>query len=167
MSNYPKEYAEKLAAEYGHILDDQGNVTSPGKFEGETWRTIDAYDTLQNGCEAESFGDANEGLHGFWFAAEIETGEIVYCSISEQGFVGEYSRKDYEAKKELSEREAERDEAIEELEQEIGEAQEEEKGRCDSCEVAMINGVRCHEHGCPRESKLKGMLRRLESLQDY
>ena len=22
-------------------------------------------------------------------------------------------------------------------------------GRCDSCEVANINGVRCHEIGCP------------------
>ena len=20
---------------------------------------------------------------------------------------------------------------------------------CDSCEIAYINGVRCHEHGCP------------------
>lgn len=22
-------------------------------------------------------------------------------------------------------------------------------GGCDSCQVLMINGVRCHEHGCP------------------
>ncbi len=22
-------------------------------------------------------------------------------------------------------------------------------GRCDSCEIARINGVRCHETGCP------------------
>jgi hypothetical protein len=21
--------------------------------------------------------------------------------------------------------------------------------RCDQCEVVMINGARCHEHGCP------------------
>lgn len=24
--------------------------------------------------------------------------------------------------------------------------------RCDSCEVVMINGVRCHEHGCPNKA---------------
>jgi len=23
------------------------------------------------------------------------------------------------------------------------------RGRCPACEVSMINGVRCHEHGCP------------------
>lgn len=23
--------------------------------------------------------------------------------------------------------------------------------RCNSCEVMMINGVRCHEHGCPNK----------------
>lgn len=31
-------------------------------------------------------------------------------------------------------------------------------GRCDSCEVLMINGVRCHETGCPvawREVKVE------------
>ena len=22
-------------------------------------------------------------------------------------------------------------------------------GQCQSCEVLMINGLRCHEHGCP------------------
>lgn len=166
MSNYPKEYAETLAAEYGHTLDADGNVTSPGKFEGETWRTIDAYDTLQNGCESESFGDAQTSL-GFWFAAEIETGETVYCNITESGFVGEYSRKQYEAAKVAEQEENERDEAIEELENEISEAEAEEKGSCDSCQVMMINGVRCHETGCPRESRLKEMRQRLERLQDY
>lgn len=25
----------------------------------------------------------------------------------------------------------------------------ERRERCDSCEVLYINGVRCHEHGCP------------------
>lgn len=25
--------------------------------------------------------------------------------------------------------------------------------RCDSCEVAMINGIRCHETGCPNAWK--------------
>lgn len=24
--------------------------------------------------------------------------------------------------------------------------------RCDQCEAAMINGVFCHEHGCPNRS---------------
>jgi hypothetical protein len=165
MSDYPKEYAEKLAAEYGHTLDAEGNVTSPGKFEGETWRTIDAYDTLQNGMENESFGDAQEG--GFWFSADIETGETIYCNISEQGFVGEYSRKAYEDAQVAEQEENERAEAIEELEREIAEAQEQEKGTCDSCEVLMINGVRCHETGCPRESRLKEMQNRLERLQDF
>lgn len=27
--------------------------------------------------------------------------------------------------------------------------------RCDSCEVVMINGVRCHEHGCPNRNYAK------------
>ena len=30
-----------------------------------------------------------------------------------------------------------------------------ETGPCDACEIVMINGVRCHEHGCPRYAKLK------------
>lgn len=166
MSNYPREYAENLAAEYGHTLDADGNVTSPGKFEGETWRTIDAYDTLQNGCESESFGDSNEG-NGFYFAAEIETGETVYCEISPQGFVSELTERSFRALEIQEQEENERNEAIEELEQEIEEAQAEEKGSCDSCEVMMINGVRCHETGCPRESRLKEMRQRLERLQDY
>lgn len=58
-------------------------------------------------------------------------------------------------------------EEIESLEQEIREAEAEEKGRCDSCEAAMINGVRCHEHGCPRYARLQEMKKRLERLQDY
>lgn len=28
-------------------------------------------------------------------------------------------------------------------------------GRCDSCEVVYINGVRCHEQGCPEAWKEK------------
>jgi hypothetical protein len=27
------------------------------------------------------------------------------------------------------------------------------KQRCNSCEVMYINGIRCHEHGCPEAYK--------------
>jgi hypothetical protein len=32
--------------------------------------------------------------------------------------------------------------------------EKEERGRCDSCDLVYINGVRCHEIGCPRQARL-------------
>jgi hypothetical protein len=42
---------------------------------------------------------------------------------------------------------------------------EEETGSCDSCAVAMINGVRCHETGCPRYARLKSLESRVSSIE--
>jgi hypothetical protein len=49
----------------------------------------------------------------------------------------------------------------------LQEAELEERGRCDSCEVANINGVRCHEYGCPRYAHLKSLREQLERSEDY
>ncbi len=163
---YPKEYAEKLAEQYGQTLDSEGRVASPGKFEGETWRTIDAYDTLQNGCEGESFGDATEGI-GFFFAATIETGETVYCEIDSYGFVSEISERSFRTAEIQDDEITARAQEIESIRDEIREAQSEEKGFCDSCNVANINGVRCHEAECPRYQKLKDLRAQLARLEDY
>lgn len=36
------------------------------------------------------------------------------------------------------------------MDEKLQAAEAAETGACDSCEVVMIQGVRCHEHGCPR-----------------
>jgi hypothetical protein len=166
MENYPREYAEKLAESYGQTLDAEGNVTSLGKFEGETWRTIDAYDSLKEGCEDDSFGDV-AGANGFWFCAAIRGGETVFCNISENGFVSERTSYQFEAASQDNQEANDRENLIEELEDEIKQAQAEEDGPCDSCLVANINGVRSHEHGCPRYARLCSLHKRLESIEDY
>ncbi|MHB8415616.1 MAG: hypothetical protein ACYDB1_09580 [Acidiferrobacteraceae bacterium] len=61
----------------------------------------------------------------------------------------------------------EQNEAIGEAYQALKALEAEETGRCDSCEVCMINGFRCHETGCPREARLRSAQKRLQSLEDY
>lgn len=60
----------------------------------------------------------------------------------------------------------ENQEAITEAANDLETAESEENGPCDSCEVSMINGVRCHEHGCPRYARLKRLRQRLEDLEN-
>ena len=46
-------------------------------------------------------------------------------------------------------------------------AESEENGRCDSCEASIVNGVRCHEHSCPRYARLKRLRETVALLEDY
>jgi len=60
----------------------------------------------------------------------------------------------------------ERDEAIREAQDALDNAMAEDEGRCDSCEVAYINGVRCHEHGCPRFARIQALKKRVDALEN-
>ena len=56
--------------------------------------------------------------------------------------------------------------ALSEAQEKLTGMESEETGSCDSCEAAMINKVRVHEHGCPRYARLLQQKRIVERLED-
>lgn len=130
-------------------------IINPGKFEGESPHAVRDHNMLEDYGfgESEFFGYYRRVGHRFYREDSL-------------GFVTEISAEEY-ASLEASYSEAcERDEALEEAQAELTEAESEETGSCDSCEAAMINGVRCHEHGCPRYARLKSLRSKVASLEE-
>ena len=41
------------------------------------------------------------------------------------------------------------------------------KGRCDDCDATVINGVLCHEYGCPTRRRELEEARRREFEEDW
>jgi hypothetical protein len=138
----------------------------PGKYEGEIMLTVLADRYKNEGMESESFGDVD--IYGYFFSIEFpgKYGTRYYCMDS-NGFVSEVSKNYFVSYGQEYANLSDRDDMIRDVYREIEALEEEEEsGRCDSCEVANINGVRSHEHGCPRYAKLKALRKQLEELED-
>lgn len=131
-------------------------ILDSGKFFGEMPHAVRDYNEPD-----ELSGNSSEGFGAFW-----RTGHRYYFERTD-GFVDEISRAGYERLgseyAEHCERESEANEASDVL----ADMEEEEHGPCDSCQVCMINGVRCHEAGCRRYARLVRQRRLVENLEAY
>jgi hypothetical protein len=74
----------------------------------------------------------------------------------------------------LTDEETARDEALFEAENELQAEMDEIKsnlieneGRCSQCKALVINGIYCHETGCPVDRKLVRLQKQLDSLYDF
>ena len=133
-----KPYREQYSTD-----PDSDVINTPGKFEGECIYVPFYYDSWGNGCASEEFGNvAFFAIMPDERKAFPELGSAYGLALeeSEQGFVNctvydtpeQYETAVYDAEKA---QESDEDEG--------------EHFRCDQCEALMINGVFCHETGCP------------------
>jgi hypothetical protein len=138
-------------------------------IDGHQWVIYTGYnlDVLKH-CSDESAGidegliDANAALAEGGLSKL--TAQLAYCAMERDV----YNELDGWSGPEDDDRDAgdsERDAALEEAQTEHAAALEEETGSCDSCMVATINGVRCHETGCPRYARLKSLESRIANIE--
>lgn len=146
-------------AEYN--VSNVRGITDPGKFEGEALHAVRDY---AGEYQDESFGSCEEWYGYFWMV-----GHRGYYEDS-QGFVREITAEEYKQEEERYEEacaaEAEREEALAEAEADLQTALAVDKGYCDSCQVLRINGIRCHETGCPVERNIANLRKRIESIEE-
>jgi hypothetical protein len=119
-------------------------VSHHGKFEGESPITPILWEMVLDSCADEEDGNSCDGPMyaariGRWIVSESTSGFVSssrYATVQEAESVFAYFVAGlYPVDGEDSDEEDER---------------EPETGPCDSCALVMINGVRCHETGCPR-----------------
>ena len=116
-------------------------VARPGKFEHESPMVPILWDLCLDGFEDDSAGDATDGIG---FMARI--GRWILF-LDTDGFVtGRRLRTVAPAEAEI---ESFRESSESALFGEEDSEEEETFQRCDQCADAMINGVYCHETGCP------------------
>ena len=132
-------------------------IVDPGKFEGEALHAVRDYDSTY---QDEDFGDVSEWGAFYWKAGHR------YYMEGDSGFVTEVDERDYRAAEESYSADMERAEALDEARNALEEAQAEDVGTCDACEALVINGVRCHESGCPREGHLRDLSARVTALEN-
>lgn len=134
-------------------------IVDLGKFQGEQPHAVRDYS-----IEDDSFGDVDEFGSYYWQAGHR------YYETGNEGFVTEIDVDEFERARFYYEqdcaREMERDEALAQAEALLASALEEDQGRCDSCEACMINGVRCHETGCPVPRKIEDLRMRVQAIEE-
>jgi predicted AlkP superfamily phosphohydrolase/phosphomutase len=99
---------------------------------------------------------------------------LVFCPYCEEYFARIESLRDADAAFYRQEQEdEERDSAITDAHDALQDAKEELKdyldahnGRCHSCEAMMIQGVYCHEAGCPAQGKITSLRSQLERMEN-
>jgi hypothetical protein len=109
-----------------------------------------------------------EDDQGFVDACTYDTQEAYLERLHEL----QQSDADWDAREQEDE---ERDSAITDVYDTLQDAREELKdyqdahnGRCHSCEAMMIQGVYCHEAGCPAQGKITSLRTQLERMEnDY
>ena len=148
-------------------------VNYSGKFENEAPHCVRDYDTT---FAEERFGDSSEGMGAYWtvgksafapvFDPENRPDAFRYYCEDTQGFVTELTARQYLAAREAQAVDDAVAEALEEANDVLRDAEDEEHGPCDSCVVAYVNTIRCHETGCPRYSRLVALRRRVRDLED-
>ena len=116
-------------------------VSHPGKFEGESPITPILYEMALDGECDEETGDSCDGPAYVWRIGRYLLEESTYGFVSSRAF---------DSVEEAHERFARFEEEFYASAEEEEEEEEPETGPCDSCALLMINGVRCHETGCPR-----------------
>ncbi len=125
----------KIRSEYT-VKDDR--IVSPGKFENEKIATVYFYNTLvENGGDYTEISDEERTIF------EIDS-QYDYAVIltDDSGFTYlEYANSESHAEDRVNEWYNE-DEDF-----------EDESNQCSHCEAMMINGVYCHETGCPEAWK--------------
>ena len=153
------------------VRENEGDVSDAlhEAIDGHQWVIYTGYnlDVLKH-CSDESAGidegliDANAALAEGGLSRL--TAQLAYCAM-ERDVYNELDGWSGPEDDESDAEDTERDAALEEAENEYAAALEEETGSCDSCAVAMINGVLCHETGCPRHARLKSLQSRIATIE--
>jgi hypothetical protein len=152
------------------VRENEGDVSDAvhEAIDGHQWVIYTGYnlDVLKH-CSDESAGidegliDANVALAEGGLSKL--TAQLAFCAMERDVYDeldGWSGPEDDDSEAEDTERDA----ALEEAQNEHTAALEEETGSCDSCAVAMINGRRCHETGCPRYARLKSLESRIANI---
>lgn len=177
-----------------NVQEYRETVARPGKFEGQAAYVPYFFDqSLDTSYEEASwdFGDGDSGYVDYYAALlindedrklfeEIETeAYAIILHTTDSGFVAGtlYKQAEYEAEvrsldaqlerenQQRAEDEA-RDEAINEARERLETLIHTDKGACDSCAVSYINGLRCHETGCPKEREIREAKAAVKRLED-
>jgi len=153
------------------VRENEGDVSDAvhEAIDGHQWVIYTGYnlDVLKH-CSDEGAGidegliDANAALAEGGLSKL--TAQLAYCAM-ERDVYDELDGWSGPEDDDTDSEDTERDEALGEAESEYAAALEEETGSCDSCAVAMINGVRCHETGCPRYARLKSLESRVANIE--
>jgi hypothetical protein len=153
------------------VRENEGDVSDAvhEAIDGHQWVIYTSYnlDVLKH-CSDESAGidegiiDANAALAEGGLSRL--TAQLACCAM-ERDVYDELDGWSGPEDDEATEEDTERDEALEGAGNEYAAALKEEVGSCDSCAVAMINGVRCHEAGCPRYARLKSLESRVAAIE--
>jgi hypothetical protein len=154
------------------VRENEGDVSDAvhEAIDGHQWVIYTGYhfDVLRH-CSDESAGidegliDANAALADGGLSRL--TAQLAYCAMERDVYNELDGWSGPEDDDEPDAEATERDEALEGAENEYAAALEEETGSCDSCAVAMINGVRCHETGCPRYAEMKSLESRVANIE--
>jgi len=150
------------------MMHPNSRYPHPGKYEGERMLLVLAHGYDLEGCASEWTGDACEWP--FISIARVEMGDRygdVYVATNEQGLVYETDEAHFRDVDRMMAEQSELDEAYEEAASQLRQLESEEAGLCDSCGACMINGIRAHEHGCPRYARLVTARENLANLEDY
>lgn len=144
-----------IEGESGWRVSNLCGILNPGKFEGDWPHAVRDYNLPND----EDAGDVNEfGIYAW------RVGHRYYLENG-VGFVSEILRDEFESIERDYAAFCDRQEELELLGSQLETMREEERGACDSCAVAYVNGVRCHEQGCPREARLYELERRIVHLE--
>jgi hypothetical protein len=153
------------------VRENEGDVSDAvhEAIDGHQWVIYTGYhfDVLKH-CSDESVGidegliDANAALAEGGLSRL--TAQLAFCAM-ERDVYNELDGWSGSEDDDTGAEDTERDSALEEAESEYAAALEEEAGSCDSCAVATINGVRCHETGCPRYARLKSLQSRIANIE--
>lgn len=156
----------------------------------EEWNSAD-----EQGGDCQTFGFAWCAFHTYSDDSNYYTGGIVIIE-DDQGFVNATTfedREEYKARwEEIAKRtqtytcgycgnetdnsdelcdacdtaDGERNRAIGEAQDALDIAMADDEGACKGCAVAYVNGVRCHEHGCPVFARIKTLKAHVDALED-